>query len=150
MRRRTQTNPLATYRAYNAVSWFVVRPPDCEETIEAGRLERSHRRLRPDEDEQMASLRMLAPARGEEQEERGRVDERDQAEVDGQVARLIAAQLGSNRLCQGVFDRRGAIQVELASEDENRCLAPITLEDQRKIAMAGGPGLRPYALERSR
>jgi len=98
----------------------------------------------------MASLRMLAPARAEEQEERGRVDESDQAEVDGQVAHSIAAQLGFNRLCQGIFDRRGAIQVELASEAENRCLAPIALEGQRKIAMAGGPGLRPYALEGSR
>jgi len=150
MWRRTQINPLASYRAYNAVSWFVVQSPDCEETIEAGRLEHSHRRLRPDEDEQMASLRMLAPARVEEQAERGRVDEVDRAEVDDQVTHSIAAQVGSNRLCQGVFDRRGAIQVELASEDENRFLAPITLEGQRKIAMAGGPGLRPYALEGSR
>ena len=149
MWRRTQTNPLASYRASNAVSWFVVRPPDCEETIEAGRLERSNRRLRADEDEQMASVRMLAPARTEEQVERGRVDESDQAEVDGQVVHSIAAQLGCNRLCQGLFDRRGAVQVELASEDENRCFAPIALESQRKIAMAG-PGLRPYALEGSR
>jgi hypothetical protein len=93
---------------------------------------------------------MLAPARAEEQEERGRVDESDQAEVDGQVAHSIAAQLGFNRLCQGIFDRRGAIQVELASEDENRFLAPITLEGQRKIAVAGGAGSRPYALEGSR
>jgi hypothetical protein len=147
MERRTQTNPLATYRAYNAVSWFVVRPPDCEETIEAGRLERSHRRLRTDEDKQMASLRMLAPARANEQEERGRVDESDQAEVDGQVAHSIAAQLGFNRLCQGIFDRRGAIQVELASEDENRCLAPTTLEGQCKIVFPGGSGLRPHPLE---
>jgi hypothetical protein len=150
MRRRTQTNPLATYRAYNAVSRFVIRPPDCEETIEAGRFERSHRRLRTDEDEQMASLRMLVPARAEEQQERGRVDESDQAQVDGQVAHSIAAQLGSSRLCQSVFDRRGAIQVELASEDENRFLAPITLEGQRKIAVAGGAGSRPYALDGSR
>jgi hypothetical protein len=132
------------------VPWFAVQSPDCEETIETRRLEHSHRRLRPNEDEQMASLRMLAPARAEEQEERGRVDESDQAEVDGQVTHSIPAQLGSNRLCQGVLDRAGAIQVELASEDENRCLAPITLEGQRKIAMAGGPGSRPYALEGSR
>ena len=62
MRRRTQTNPLAAYRAYGDVSLFVVQSPDCEEAIEAGRLERSHRRLRPDEDEQLASLRMLASA----------------------------------------------------------------------------------------
>ena len=98
----------------------------------------------------MASLRMLVPARAEEQQERGRVDESDQAQVDGQVARSIAAQLGSSRLCQSVFDRRGAIQVELASEDENRFLAPITLEGQRKIAVAGGAGSRPYALDGSR
>jgi hypothetical protein len=71
---------------------------------------------------------MLAPARAEEQEERGRVDESDQAEIDDQVTHSIAAQLGCNRLCQGIFDRAGVIQVELASEDENRCLAPIKLE----------------------
>ena len=106
---------------------------------------------------------MLAPARAEEQGERGRVDESDQAEVDGQVAHFgvntlsvlgqgraeegfvapIAVQLGSNRLCQGVFDRGGAVQVELASEDEDRCFAPITLEGERKIVLPDGPGLRP-------
>jgi hypothetical protein len=62
MRRRTQTNPLAAYRVCDDVSVFVVQSPDCEEAIEADRLERSHRRLRPDEDEQLASLRMLASA----------------------------------------------------------------------------------------
>ena len=93
MRRRTQTNPLATYRAYNAVSRFVVQSPDCEEAIEAGRLERRHRRLRPDKDSQLASLRLLAPARAEEQDERGRVDEGDQAEVDGQAAHFLAKTL---------------------------------------------------------
>ena len=34
----------------------------------------------------LASLRVLAPARGKEQAERCRVDEGDQAEVDGEVA----------------------------------------------------------------
>ena len=95
----------------------------------------------------MASLLLLALARAEEQEERGRVDESDQAQVDGQVAHSIAAKLGFNRLCQGVLDRRGAIQVELASEEKNRCLAPIPLEGQRKIALHGGLGLRPWVLE---
>ena len=86
MGRRTQTSPRAAYRAYGDVSWFLVQSPDCEKAIETRGLERSHRRLRPDEDEQLASLRVLAPARGEEQAERCRVDEGDQAEVDGEVA----------------------------------------------------------------
>ena len=86
------------------------KSPDCEETIEARCLERSHRRLRPDEDEQLAPVRLLASARAEEQTERGRVDESDQAKVDGQVGDF----------CQRVFDRRGTEKVELASEDENR------------------------------
>lgn len=89
---------------------FVVQSPDCEETIEARCLERSHRRLRPDEDEQLAPVRLLASARAEEQDERGYVDESDHAKVDGQVAHF----------CQRVLDRRGAKEVELASEDENR------------------------------
>ena len=59
----------------------------------------------------------------------------------------IAVQLRSNRLCQRVFDRRGAVQVELASEEKNRCLAPIPLEGQRKIALDGGLGLRPWVHE---
>jgi len=71
-----------------ARAWVVVQSPECEEAIEAGHLECSHRRLRPDEDEQLTSLRMLAPARSEEQGKRGRVDEGDQAEVDGQVTHL--------------------------------------------------------------
>ena len=89
---------------------FVVQSPDCEETIEARCLERSHRRLRPDEDEQLAPVRLLASARAEEQAERGHVDESDHAKVDSQVAHF----------CQRVFDRRGAEEVELASEDEHR------------------------------
>jgi hypothetical protein len=55
-------------------------------------------------------VRLLASARAEEQDERGHVDETDQAKVDGQMAHF----------CQRVFDRRGAEKVELASEDENR------------------------------
>jgi hypothetical protein len=55
-------------------------------------------------------VRLPASARAEEQAERGRVDESDEAKVDGQVAHV----------CQRVFDRRGADKVELASEDENR------------------------------
>jgi hypothetical protein len=66
---------------------------DCEEAIEAGRFDRSHRRPRPGEDEQLASLRMLASARAEEQDERGRVDEGDQAEVDGQVVHFLVKTL---------------------------------------------------------
>jgi hypothetical protein len=108
--RRTQTSPLAACRAWSDVSSFVVQSPDCEETVEARCLEHSHRGLRPNEDEQLAPVRLLATARAEEQDERGRVDERDQAKVDGQVAHF----------CQRVSDRRGAEEVELASEDENR------------------------------
>ena len=69
-------------------AWVVVQAPDCEEPIEAGHLECSHRRLRSDEDEQLTSLRTLAPARSEEQGERGQVDEGDQAEVDGQLTHV--------------------------------------------------------------
>jgi hypothetical protein len=143
-----------------ARGWVVVQSPDCEEAIEAGHLECSHRRPRPDEDEQLTSLRTLAPARSEEQGKRGRVDEGDQAEVDGQVTHFpvktvsvrgrgdtekgfvvpIAVQFQPNRLCQRPFDGRGAVQVELASEDKNRCLAPIPLESQGEIAWPGGPG----------
>jgi hypothetical protein len=86
MRRRTQTGPLATCRAWSDGSWLVVHSLDCEKTIEARRLERSHRCLRPNEDAQMASVCLLASARAEEQSERCRVDESDQAKIDGQVA----------------------------------------------------------------
>jgi hypothetical protein len=147
-------------------AWVVVYAPDCEEAIEAGHLECSHRRLRPYEDEQLTSLRMLAPARGEEQGKRGRVDEGDRAEVDDQVTHFAvktlsvlgrrgtdkglvaptAVRFRPNRLYQRLFDGRGAVQVELACEDKNRCLASIPLEGQRKIAWPGGPGLRRCAL----
>jgi hypothetical protein len=86
---------------------FVV---DCEETIQARCLERRHRRLRPNEDEQLAPFRLLASARAEEQVKRGHVDESDHAKVDGQVAHVW----------QRVLDRRGVEKVDLASEDENR------------------------------
>ena len=110
MRRRTRTSPLATCRAWSDGSWLVVQSPDCEETIEARCLERSHGRLRSDEDEQLAPVRLLASARVEEEDERGHVDEGDHAKVDGQVAHF----------CQRVFDRRGVEKVDLASEDEDR------------------------------
>ena len=45
----------------------------------------------------------------------------------------IAVQRGSDRLCQGVFDRGGAVQVELAGEEENCCFA-IPLDGKGKIA----------------
>ena len=51
-----------------------------------------------------------------------------------------------NRLCQGLFDGRGAVQVEFAGEDKNRRFAPIPLEGQCKIAWPGGPGLGRCAL----
>ena len=55
-------------------------------------------------------MRLPASARAEEQAERSRVYESDQAKVNGQVAHF----------CQGVLDRRGAEKVELAGENENR------------------------------
>ena len=110
MGRRTRTSPLATCRAWSDVSWLVVQSLDCEKTIEARRLERSHRCLRPNEDDQLASVCLLASARAEEQGERCRVDESDQAKIDGQVAHF----------CQRVCDCRRAEKVELASEDEDR------------------------------
>ena len=110
MKRRTQTSPVATSRAWSSVSLLVVQSPDCEETIHARCLERSHRRLRPHEDEQLAPMRLLASARAEEQVEGGHVDESDHAKVDGQVADVR----------QRGFDRRGVEKVGLAGEDENR------------------------------
>ena len=110
MRRRTQTSPLATCRAWSDVSWLVVQSLDCETTIEARRLERSHRCLRPNEDDQLASVCLLASARAEEQGERCRVDESDQAKIDDQVAHF----------CQRVCDCRRAEKVELAGEDQDR------------------------------
>ncbi|HYH62453.1 MAG TPA: hypothetical protein VD766_11360 [Solirubrobacterales bacterium] len=53
---------------------------------------------------------LLASARSEEQGERCRVDESDQAKIDGQVMHF----------CQRVCDCRRAEEVELASEDKNR------------------------------
>jgi hypothetical protein len=169
MRRRTQTNPLATDRAYGR-AWVVVQSPDFEEAIQAGHLECSHRRLRPDEDEQLTFLLMLAPARSEEQGERGPVDEGDQAEIDGQVTHVrmktlsllalvtieqalvapIAVQFRPDRLCQRLFDGRGAIEIEFTSEDKNRCFVPIPLEGQRKIVWPSGHGLRRCARTRPR
>ena len=64
----------------------------------------------PDQDEQLPALRLPASARGEQQAERSRVDKSDQAKVNGQIARF----------CQGTFDRRSPVEVELAREDENR------------------------------
>jgi len=110
MRRKTQTSPLAICRAWSDASWLAVQSLDCEKTIEARRLERSHRCLRPNEDGQIASMCLLASARAEEQGERCRVDESDQAKIDGQVAHF----------CQRVRDCRRAEQIELASEDEDR------------------------------
>ena len=88
----------------------MVQSLDCETTIEARRLERSHRCLRPNEDRQLASVCLLASARSEEQGERCRVDESDQAKIDGQVTHF----------CQRVCDCRRAEEVELASEDKDR------------------------------
>ena len=122
-------------RAHAALfPWVVVHPSDREPAIEAGHLERSHGRLRPDDDDQLAPSGMLAPARSKEQGERGRVDEGDRAEVDREAAHFfarnltaidgapadcgfgpIAVQQGSNRPCQGFLDFRGAVAVELAS-----------------------------------
>ena len=58
----------------------------------------------------------------------------------------IAVQFRPDRLCQRLFDGRGAVQVELAGEDKNRRFAPIPLEGQRKIAWPGDPGLGRCAL----
>jgi hypothetical protein len=104
MGRRTQTSPLATCRAWNDVSWLVVQSLDCETTIEARRLERSHRCLRPNKDDQLATVCLLAPARAEEQGERCRV------KIDDQVAHF----------CQRVCDCRRAEKVEFAGKDEDR------------------------------
>ncbi len=109
MRRRTQDKSTRYCRAWSDVSWLVVQSLDCEKTIEARRLERSHRCLRTNEDDQLASVCLLASARAEEQGERCRVDESDQAKIDGQVAHF----------CQRVCDCRRAEKVELASEDED-------------------------------
>jgi hypothetical protein len=131
--------------------WLVLHPPDRKETIEPDHLERSHRRLRPDEDEQLASSGMLAPARGKEQGERGRVDEGDRAEVDGEAANFLARSLRNNCPCQRVLNFRGAVEVELASEDKNRCSSSVPLEGKREVAdRPGGPGLRPRRFARSR
>ena len=145
-------------------SLVVLHPPDRKKTIEAGHLERTHRRLRPNEDEQLASLGMLVPARSKEQCERGRVDEGDRAEVDGKAANLlarnlraiagapvecgfapVAARQGSNCPRQSVLDFRGAVEVELATEDKNGCFSPVPLEGKREVVdrPGGGPGLRP-------
>jgi hypothetical protein len=142
----------------------VLHPPDRKKTIEAGQLERTHRRLRPNEDEQLASLGMLVPARSKEQCERGRVDEGDRAEVDGKAANLlarnlraiagapvecgfalVAARQGSNCPRQSVLDFRGAVEVELPTEYKNGCSSPVPLEGKREVVdlPGGGPGLRP-------
>ena len=97
--------------AWSDVSWPVVKSLDCEKTIEARRLERSHRCLRPNEDEQLASVCLLTSARAEEHGECCRVDESDQAKIDGQVAHFCP---------QRIRDCRRAEQVELASEDQDR------------------------------
>jgi hypothetical protein len=73
-------------RSCGAVSRVVVSAPDCEQAVEAGDLEGGHRRLRPDEHEQLTSSRLLMPAGGKEQRERGQVDEGNRPQIDGEVA----------------------------------------------------------------
>ena len=124
-------------RAWSDVPSLRVRSPDCKETIQASGPERSHRRPRPDEDEQLAPGRLPPPARAEEQAEGSCVDERDQAKVDGQVAGLCR---------QRILDRWGVEKVELAGEDENRRFAPTPLESQRKVHVRL-PGSGQFALE---
>src|SRR5919108_440572 len=139
-RRRQAASSRAPAQLFRLLtSWFlpslVVFAPDREEAVEAGHLEGGHRRLRPDENEQLASSRLLMPAGGKKQRNCGRVDECDRPQIDGEVAHLLGrhlvgareltvryeatpavVQLESDRLCQRLFHLGGAVEVELAGE----------------------------------
>jgi hypothetical protein len=79
-------------------------------------LERRRRRLRPDQDEQLAVSGLLASVRSQEQRERGRVEERHCAQVDHDTA-PPGGRLGG--LFERIHDCRGPVHVQLAGEGED-------------------------------
>lgn len=108
--------------------------PDQEEAIEASDLERSRRRLRSDENEQVAPSSVLTPACSQEEGERGRVEEGHGAQIDHDAARSLArVLLGLDGVYERALDLGGAVEIQLAGENEDGCPVCTALEGEREV-----------------